>query len=234
LSSRINFDTTKTEGDGYYTFYVLATDKAGNTQQVYTNSLTVFVKARSVDKPTGVFATVSDKQVILKWNAVPGAVYYEIWRASSPYSCIATVPADQSGQLSYVDTSVVPGKTYNYQIFAVNAAGYKSEAAVISTSLAQIVPVVEKTTPTITPSQGITGQPESKIESQPKKESVVPEAQAQEPEKVLGEEKQEESRNWTPLIVVVSLMILGIAGYMGWKWFAASKTPEEIKKEDRW
>jgi len=230
-TSPITFDTDLANGDGYYDFYIVATDKAGNPQAAPQGDddeqATTYVKARSIDTPTGFFASVSDNKVNLKWNAVAGATSYEIYRSGSPYVLIATLTSNQT---SYTDTGAIAGKDYHYKIIAINAGGYKSEAAVITTSITKIVAIPEAST--ITPEET---QPETQIIPQAEAQTITPEVQPEETGKVLGDEKDEqETQNWTPLIVVISILILGIATYMGWKWYAEKGTESTEKKEDRW
>lgn len=84
------------------------------------------------DAPAGLQATPGDLQVSLKWNAVLGASFYNIWR--SAVSGSGYVQVGSSSTTSYTDSTVVSGKTYYYVITASNTTGasaYSNEANAI-------------------------------------------------------------------------------------------------------
>ncbi len=72
--------------------------------------------------PTGLAATAGNAQLVLNWNGSPGAVSYNVKRASvggGTYSTIATgVKAS-----TYTDAGLVNGTAYFYVVSAVNSAG---------------------------------------------------------------------------------------------------------------
>ena len=231
-SSPIVFDTNLAQcdgrscGDGYYDFYAIATDNAGNPSALITDDtieqVSTYVKARSTSTPAGFTGKVTDKKVSLSWQEVEGAEFYEIYRSSSPYVLIATLPGDRT---FYVDTGVQAGKSYYYKIIAVNSSGVRSEAAYISITLPPTIIQEILSVP-----QAEAAEPQEQIIPQAEAQTVIP--PVEEPGKVLGDEEQEEGRNWTPIIVVISIMILGVAAYMGWQWFA-KKEPAD-NKTNRW
>ncbi|MCX6806658.1 MAG: lamin tail domain-containing protein [Candidatus Berkelbacteria bacterium] len=221
ISSPINFDTSLAENDGYYDLYLTATDNAGNAQTAPTGDeeeqASTYVQAKYIAPPTGFAATTSDKKVNLKWNAVEGATSYEIWRSSSPFILIATISATQT---QYTDKDVESGKTYQYKIVAIDKAGNKSEGALISISVAKYLSLV----------------PQAEAASQEEvKEEIIPKAEAQEiippmqeEGKILGDNQENGATNWTPIVVIISLIVLFIAAYFGWEWY------QRRTNADRW
>lgn len=76
----------------------------------------------NIPVPINLVATAGDSQVTLSWDAVTGAIGYNVKRsitAGGPYTTIASnVPGT-----SYVDTDVVNGTTYYYVVTAITADG---------------------------------------------------------------------------------------------------------------
>ena len=60
--------------------------------------------------------------VIVTWRASSGATGYEVWRGTSNNSSSATL-IGTSSTLSFVDTTGVPGATYQYWAKATNGCG---------------------------------------------------------------------------------------------------------------
>lgn len=231
-SSPILFDTEKAKeiiknkgfsggGDGYYKFYVVAVDNAGNRQPDPTEAQArTYVDATIPSAPSGLSASVSDGYVTLSWQAVPDAEYYEIWRASSEFVLIAKVAANQT---SYIDKTVTRGKSYQYKIIAVDKAGNRSQAAFVSITVPKLITIIPKAKAApSTPS--ITAPPSEQIAPPAAAEEAKP--QTTEKGKILGEEAKTEGRNWTPIIVIASLILLFITAYIGWVWYQKKTTTE--------
>jgi hypothetical protein len=72
--------------------------------------------------PTGAVATAGTNQVVLNWNASPGAASYEVKRSTS-YGGAYNLIASNLVNLTYTDTNVANGTFYFYQITANNAYG---------------------------------------------------------------------------------------------------------------
>lgn len=219
--SPIIFDTTNVYGDGYYDFYLTATDKAGNTITAPTDTTdeqaTTFVDTVAPSIPTGLSTNLSGGKVSLSWNPVAGADYYEIWRSASPAVLIATVP---SSQTSYTDNTIERGKNYQYQIIAVDKAGNKSQAALISINIPNPITIIPKAQ--AAPKENI-------APPQASAQEVAPPAQAEEQGKILGgETTAPETKNWTPIIVLGALILLFVAAYSGWRWY------QKRSVSDRW
>ena len=82
-----------------------------------------------VGAPTNLVAqSISDTEIALSWTAVAGASEYRVFRDGV---LIATV-----SDPDYIDTTVVPGVGYSYEIVAVNSAGitYAASAAAATTT----------------------------------------------------------------------------------------------------
>ncbi|MDE3099021.1 MAG: DUF4982 domain-containing protein [Verrucomicrobiota bacterium] len=72
--------------------------------------------------PVGLVAVAGNQQVTVGWDLVPGAITYNVKRATTsggPYTTIASNTAD----LGLVDGNVVNGTTYYYVVSAFNADG---------------------------------------------------------------------------------------------------------------
>nr|WP_245746171.1 glycoside hydrolase family 9 protein [Evansella caseinilytica] len=80
--------------------------------------------------PTGLTATAGDKAVLLEWESVAGANYYNIKRASVSGGQYTTVASTNS--TSYTDTDLTNDTTYYYVISAVNSAGESDDSAEVS------------------------------------------------------------------------------------------------------
>ncbi|GAA4856242.1 hypothetical protein GCM10023310_39250 [Paenibacillus vulneris] len=72
--------------------------------------------------PTGLTAVAGNKQIVLSWNAVNGAVSYSVKRSQSSSGSYSTI-ADSLAGTSYTDSNVENGTTYYYIVTASNAAG---------------------------------------------------------------------------------------------------------------
>src|SRR5882724_9556506 len=74
------------------------------------------------DAPASLVAIASGGQVGLSWDVVPGAIGYNLKRATvsgGPYTTIVS----NTASLSYMDANFVSGTTYYYVLSAVNANG---------------------------------------------------------------------------------------------------------------
>jgi hypothetical protein len=89
-----------------------------------TATMTVVLAA-----PTGVLASrVTDTQILVTWNASPGAGRYRLERRSGSgfvFRATITNPA----QTSFNDNTVLAGKTYVYRLFAEDSGGGSNSVA---------------------------------------------------------------------------------------------------------
>lgn len=71
--------------------------------------------------PAHLSADAGDGKVMLQWETVTGAVYYNVKRAQSPYGNYVTVAQTVYGY--YTDRAVENGNAYTYVVTALNGAG---------------------------------------------------------------------------------------------------------------
>ena len=68
--------------------------------------------------PTLISATMSDNRVVFKWNAVPGAAMYRVYRK---YSGINWKVIGETAAAAYTDTDISVGTTYTYTVRCLSA-----------------------------------------------------------------------------------------------------------------
>lgn len=70
-------------------------------------------------------------EIAISWTASPttSVTEYEIYRGENAAPAVAGVPLATTGKLSYTDTAIIPGVTYQYSVIAVDAAGGRSAAS---------------------------------------------------------------------------------------------------------
>ena len=103
-------DKSAKSGKKYY-FKVKAVNEAGDSASSSASS-----KLYLAD-PTIQSLTSTKSGVVVKWNKIPGAQGYEIYRkGSGSYSKIATVKG--STKISYTDKQPIKGKKYTYKVKA--------------------------------------------------------------------------------------------------------------------
>jgi len=84
--------------------------------------------------PSGIYAQVADAaKVLVTWNSVPGATTYSLKRSTSSTDPLLIVSMGLT-DLSYTDSGLETGKTYQYVVTAQNSAGESgpSEEAVVT------------------------------------------------------------------------------------------------------
>ncbi|MBE1443770.1 pectate lyase [Paenibacillus sp. OAS669] len=117
-------------------------------QNAYNAASTTAVSSLTATMPVSLEApalngTAGDRQVTLSWDAVTDAVYYDVGRSTvkgGPYSKLNSGPIHG---LSYTDTAVTNGQTYNYVVTAANAVSasvYSNEVALTPAALTAAVP----------------------------------------------------------------------------------------------
>jgi aryl-phospho-beta-D-glucosidase BglC (GH1 family) len=81
---------------------------------------------------TGVTATAGTGQATVSWNAVSGAISYQLYRTANSGSESATPSVTGLTGTTFTDTGLNPGTTYYYRVVAVNssgASGFSTEAS---------------------------------------------------------------------------------------------------------
>ncbi|RKN84596.1 hypothetical protein D7M11_11410 [Paenibacillus ginsengarvi] len=106
--------------NGYsYSYVVSAFNEFGESApsaQVYT-----YPMLPPPVTPTHLTAVAGDSQVLLQWETVTGAVYYNVKRAEQPGNTYTTVAQTVYGY--YTDNSAENGRTYSYIVSALNGSG---------------------------------------------------------------------------------------------------------------
>jgi hypothetical protein len=72
--------------------------------------------------PTGLRASdgLYSDRVVVSWNSVSGATWYNVYRATSPSGTYTNLVT--TGSTSWTDWNVTPGKTYYYKVSCNNSA----------------------------------------------------------------------------------------------------------------
>src|SRR6266571_2630985 len=73
--------------------------------------------------PTGVTATGGSTQVIITWDAAPGATSYNIYWLKSPGGTTPIWTKITNATSPYVHTGLAGGTIYNYIVSALSSAG---------------------------------------------------------------------------------------------------------------
>ncbi len=108
-------DTTATPGTAY-TYSVQACNSAGcSGARVASSSVTVPLRPAT---PIGFSAIPGSNSITISWAPPTGAASYELQRNSAPLATL--VGQNQTG---YVDSTVLPGVNYVYQVKACNPTG---------------------------------------------------------------------------------------------------------------
>ncbi len=103
--------------------------------------------------PTNLAAAVqAGPQVLLSWidNAVneTGFIVERAAGAGAFAALITVGPKNNTGNVTYTDTTVMPGNTYAYRVAAMNAAGPSAYTGTVSVSIAVVPPAPANVTAT--------------------------------------------------------------------------------------
>jgi hypothetical protein len=134
--------------DGIYHYVVSAVGPGGESGD--TAQVSVTVTSGVPAAPTGLTAIAGNTQVSLSWSAVPGALSYNVKRATAsggPY----TIVASSSGP-SHVNTGLTNGTAYHFVVSAVGAGGEGANSAQASAT-----PIVISSPTTIQAESGTAG-----------------------------------------------------------------------------
>jgi len=117
-------DTTVLAGSTYF-FVGTAVDASGN-ESSFSNQITTVIPA-TPPSPSGVKVNPGNTQTILTWNAATGAAFYNIYRQDAGSTVAPTKLGFVTAPVvTYTDTTVVVGKTYQYFVTTVTTAGSES------------------------------------------------------------------------------------------------------------
>jgi hypothetical protein len=128
----------RTSGGKYVTVKpngsVDATGTSIGTAQTFTLQMTTnFLPVTPVaSAPAGLVGVVNSSQINLSWQATPGAMSYNLKRATTSVGPYALIAANVTGATNFTDVFVSAGQTYFYVISAVNAGGESSNSAPVA------------------------------------------------------------------------------------------------------
>ncbi|MDF1554078.1 MAG: hypothetical protein P1P84_13495 [Deferrisomatales bacterium] len=101
------------EKDAVYTVKALVGGAEGDP-----SAAGVVAGVKPLDPPTWAGELVINNQLNLRWDTVQGAAFYNVFKGATKEGPFALVGSVQEGK--YIDTTVEPGKTYYYQVSAVD------------------------------------------------------------------------------------------------------------------
>ncbi|MEH7306775.1 family 16 glycoside hydrolase [Neobacillus drentensis] len=133
-------DPTLVTGKTYY--YAMTFVDRNEDESSKSPEIKVTTKLVKPANPTGLAAdTVTSGFAVLKWNSVPGADTYEVYRAASvngKYKLLNEVTAN-----TFTDGIVLPDTNYYYKVSAKNGAGEsdKSPAIKVTTETPEAAPI---------------------------------------------------------------------------------------------
>ena len=116
-------DSSATPGVMYYYWVKAATSSSGASASNFSSSDAGW---RALAVPTSVSDTdgTYTNRVLVSWNSVTGASYYQVYRNTTNSTTGATALSSWQTNTSYYDYSATPGATYYYWVkAAVDSAG---------------------------------------------------------------------------------------------------------------
>jgi len=220
-------DTTFSDmpGFGEFTYFVRAYDMAGN----YIDSdPTDLIDLGQLSSPKNLVATSEAGEVVLSWDAVVGAVSYNVYyKKASDTTWIGPVGVLLNGTKI---TGLEDGVEYDFIVQSVDSNGNPSSASAISVTVGSVSEkIVLASAPTV--QDAVVAQPETPVVTP----EVTPPTEETGPEigQIKGEETaatEEEDINWTPWIILFVLIVLAGAATGGYfYWFGNEE--EEIVSE---
>jgi subtilisin family serine protease len=131
-------NTGLTNGTTYY-YVVTATNSGGESgNSAQASAAPQGASTSTLSAPTNLKATVTS-YVYLTWNAVSGAVTYNVKRSSTSGTGFTTIATGLTGP-THFDFAVSKGATYYYVVTAVNVTGESAPSAPVSTGSNPTVP----------------------------------------------------------------------------------------------
>jgi autotransporter-associated beta strand protein len=88
--------------------------------------------------PIGLTANYSSNQVVLQWNAVTGATYYNVLRSTNSSGLFTTIAS--LAATNYTDTGLANGTIYYYVVDAVNSNGASANSSQVSVTGPPLTP----------------------------------------------------------------------------------------------
>ena len=130
-SSYTTMTANFTASAGTHTLAFVGTDIATGDNTVFIDNVKIVPPLGPPSAvPMGLAATAANTQVNLSWDAVPGAVNYNVKRATvsgGPYSTVANVTLT-----NFMDTGLTSGTTYYYVVSDLNLGGESTNSSEVS------------------------------------------------------------------------------------------------------
>ncbi len=98
--------------------------------------------------PTHVNAVVAHSAITVRWDGVPHATSYRLYRGTRSHGEGTTPYASGITSLFFTNTRVSKGVTYYYEVTAVNGSGESGRSAEVSSAIAAPPPTTTSTTST--------------------------------------------------------------------------------------
>ncbi|MBP6865445.1 MAG: hypothetical protein KBC32_09305 [Candidatus Didemnitutus sp.] len=117
------------------------------TDRVTTLRLSPSTNGGAASRPTGLRASASANQIVLKWAPTVEATSFTLKRGTSPTSLIPLATGLTAN--NYTDTSVSGSTTYYYSVCAVHVGGISSDSALASARTQDPV-IIDNTDATLT------------------------------------------------------------------------------------
>lgn len=219
------------EGDHILYFY---SAKDHHKEKIQSQEIKVDTIAPTA--PQAIISVDDNGVVHLTWIAISDAANYKVWRTDTA-QVIATL---SSSQLTYVDSTVSRGQTYEYNVMAVDEAGNQSLVTPVSI-LVPVLPVVtpvSMNTTTVVPKSISDGAsittntaPTPQVAGSNTNESVTP-----------ASTTSTTHHNWNQILLAISILIIAIGaaigGYYGYEWWMVHRDepPKDNhpKSKSRW
>lgn len=195
-------------------FLVTSSDNSGNESEE-VDVPTITEDSTGPVPPEQFTVTRNGDDIDLSWSSSDGAVNYEVWRSSSPYVLLATLP---NTALSYKDEGVTKGTKYYYKVIAIDSLGNKSESSELSITIpvdqAASTSTSSSSVPIVTASfASAVESVEEPVEQVTQAPAVVRASSTPEPSstpEVKGSqtEENEQGESWWLLIIPVALVLV--------------------------
>jgi len=120
------FSDPEVQGEGSYLYRILAYDEQGGVADTSAQIPAIWENTETLPPPENVGIKVQDEKTLLSWQAVSGAIGYEVFyfatAGADPIQLSARIPADVSTFL--IPTNVLrKGEVAGFSVQAINASG---------------------------------------------------------------------------------------------------------------
>ncbi len=122
-------------------YYMVVTAVNANGESVESAEVSATAGASAPPTPTGVLAIPGNSQVLVKWNPVPGATSYNLYRSRSPDVSKTTGYKVAQVISPKLNTGFTNGVPYYMVVTAVNAAGESIESVRVTATPNASIPL---------------------------------------------------------------------------------------------